>query len=128
MCTSFVLQVNGAGACGSVLPAPYRGIRDVCTRVFQEGGVRGLYRGICKRSLKYSWSLFSATFVFISGGYALTLYYGTSVLILPDLVGEEIINPYGLLFWIMCRSHTMGHTTVCRVEVLCLRNNERTLA
>lgn len=48
--TRLAYQVGGLGnpsTGGSVLPAPYKGIRDVCTRVFQEGGVRGLYRGVC---------------------------------------------------------------------------------
>lgn len=28
-------------------PTPYKGIKDVCTRAFQTGGVQGLYRGLC---------------------------------------------------------------------------------
>lgn len=48
--TRLAYQVNSLGnksSFGHVLPAPYKGIADVCTRVFQEGGVRGLYRGVC---------------------------------------------------------------------------------
>lgn len=48
--TRLAYQVSAPGypsSCGSVLPAPYKGISDVCTRVYKEGGVRGLYRGVC---------------------------------------------------------------------------------
>jgi hypothetical protein len=55
--------MGSASSCGSVLPAPYKGITDVCTRVFREGGVRGLYRGVCKYNLTLTWSSFSATLV-----------------------------------------------------------------
>jgi hypothetical protein len=44
-------QVKGTGnalAQSAVLPAPYKGIADVCTRVIKESGIRGLYRGLCK--------------------------------------------------------------------------------
>jgi solute carrier family 25 protein 16 len=48
--TRLAYQVNGQGdslSCKAVLPAPYKGIKDVCTSVFQEGGIRCLYRGVC---------------------------------------------------------------------------------
>lgn len=40
--------MGGGLSCSTVLPAPYKGIKDVFTRVVREGGMRGLYRGVCK--------------------------------------------------------------------------------
>jgi len=48
--TRLAYQVKGTGnalAQSAVLPAPYKGIADVCTRVIKESGIRGLYRGLC---------------------------------------------------------------------------------
>ncbi|CAK9209664.1 unnamed protein product [Sphagnum troendelagicum] len=48
--TRLAYQVKGLGntlAQSAVLPAPYKGVADVCSRVIKERGIRGLYRGLC---------------------------------------------------------------------------------
>lgn len=103
----FPFQVNGQGSsssCKAVLPAPYRGIKDVCTRVFQEGGIRGLYRGVCK-SLPLNY-------------ITIFLAFGEAWICLE--VMKTLLAFLSDLLWPFCRSHSVWYPAICRTEVLCI--------